>query len=272
MTDNNRPGHDDDVPRYGTREYADWYARHLQNQHGVDRLTPGGPTPPKQKPSIKAVSLIVGLVVAVAVGVIIGVTAIGTKSSRTGGAAASPATSTTLNANQLRSTGSSSATPTATPAPASPIEDFATIYAHQHSGVVRIDVVGCSDTGVGTGFLLSPTLVATVNHVVAGAVVVGLTDEGQRTTGQVIGSDPAHDLALVRTAHPLTGYHFHIASATPRIGDPVAAIGFPIGGPITLTQGGVSGLDRIINVDGRTETGMVETDAPLNPATAADPC
>lgn len=119
--------------------------------------------------------------------------------------------------------------------------------------------------------MLSPTLVATVNHVVSGAIVVGLTDQGQRTTGRVIGADPVHDLALVQTARPLRGYHFRIASATPRVGDPVAAIGFPIGGPITLTQGGISGLHRIINVDGRAQTGMIETDAPLNPGNSGGP-
>ncbi len=275
MSDNNRPGRDDNVPRYGTPEYAEWYARRLQDQYPAARAVPSAP-PRARKRSVKVVVLAAGVVVAVAIGIIIGaVTKDGGPVKNGRGVGASTEAATTPSPQSVRKTSTASATNQATATPSSPssspAETFASIYAREHSGVVRIDVVGCSDSGVGTGFLLSPTLIATVNHVVAGAVVVGLTDQEQRTTGQVIGSDPVHDLALVRAARPLTGYHFHIASAAPRIGDPVAAIGFPIGGPITLTQGGISGLNRDIDVDGHTETGMVETDAALNPGNSGGP-
>lgn len=165
-----------------------------------------------------------------------------------------------------------SSSPPSAPAPSpTPTRDFATIYAHQRSGVVRIQVLGCSDAGVGTGFLLSPTLVATVDHVVAGSVVVSLGDQGQDATGRVIGTDPVHDLALVQASEPLIGYHFHFAVTDPRVGDLVGAIGFPIGGPITLTQGGVSGLHRAITVDGQRRAGMIETDAAVNPGNSGGP-
>jgi hypothetical protein len=39
-------------------------------------------------------------------------------------------------------------------------------------------------------------------------VVVSLIDGDQRTTGIVIGADPAHDLALVQASRPLNGYQF----------------------------------------------------------------
>ncbi len=149
--------------------------------------------------------------------------------------------------------------------------DFAAIYKRQQSGVVPIETIGCSDGGVGTGFLLSPTLVATVDHVTTQAAVVSLIAGDQHTTGTVIGSDPARDLALVRADQPLTGYQFHFSTAAPNVGDSVAAIGFPIGGPITLTHGDVSGLDRTITVEGASRTGMVETDTPLNPGNSGGP-
>lgn len=160
------------------------------------------------------------------------------------------------------------ATSTATP---TPTLDIATIYKRQQSGVVRIETVSCTDSGVGTGFLLSPTLVATVDHVVAQSAVVSLINGTQRTTGTVIGSDPTQDLALVRADQPLIGYQFHFATGTPNVGDPVAAIGFPIGGPITLTHGDVSGLNRNVTVNGTTLTGLVETDALLNPGNSGGP-
>jgi S1-C subfamily serine protease len=154
---------------------------------------------------------------------------------------------------------------------ASPVTDFATIYASERSGVVRIDVLGCAESGIGTGFLLSPTLVATVNHVVTDAVVVSLTAGHQHVTGEVIGTDPQRDLALVRADTPIAGYHFRFADVPPRVGDGVAAIGFPIGDPITMTQGAVSGLNRSINATGQRQTGLVETDAAVNPGNSGGP-
>ncbi|WP_157695466.1 S1C family serine protease [Nakamurella panacisegetis] len=153
----------------------------------------------------------------------------------------------------------------------SPSADFAAIYAKQQSGVVRIETVSCSSSGIGTGFLLSATLVATVDHVVTQSAVVSLITAAGRTTGTVIGTDPTRDLALIRADQPLTGYHFHFARTTPGVGDPVAAIGFPIGDPITLTHGDISGLDRTITVDGTTRMGLIETDTPINPGNSGGP-
>ena len=150
-------------------------------------------------------------------------------------------------------------------------ENLAAIYKKVQSGVVRIETVGCTDSGVGTGFLLSPTLVATVEHVVHESEVISLIDGDQRTTGTVIGLDPARDLALVRADRPISGYHFDWSTAAPSVGDSVAAIGFPIGGPITLTHGAISGLDRKITVEGTPRAGMIETDTPINPGNSGGP-
>ena len=97
-------------------------------------------------------------------------------------------------------------------------------------------------------------------HVVADSVVVSLMDGDQRTTGSVIGIDPRRDFALVRPQQPLHGYHFQLSSSSPAVGDPVAAIGFPIGDPITFTQGHISGLHRNIEVDGTPLADLIETD------------
>jgi serine protease Do len=151
--------------------------------------------------------------------------------------------------------------------------DFATIYAREQSGVVRIETLSCSAAGIGTGFLLSSTLIATVNHVIDQSVVVSLIVGNQRTTGTVIGSDPTRDLALVRASRPLTGYHFRFSPTSPGIGDQVATIGFPIGDPITLTHGDVSGLNRNITVKGVPAklTGLIETDTAINPGNSGGP-
>ena len=111
----------------------------------------------------------------------------------------------------------------------------------------------------------------TVHHVVDGAVVVSLIDGEQRTTGTVIGVDTEHDLALVRASTPLIGHHFRFSASPAAVGDEVAAIGFPIGDPITMTRGTVSGLDRRIVVDDAPRFGLLQTDAAINPGNSGGP-
>ncbi len=178
--------------------------------------------------------------------------------------------------------GSAGPSPATTPAPATvtvtaaapastAAPSFSDLYAREKSGVVRIETVGCSDDGIGSGFLVSPVLVATVAHVVDQSVVVSLVSGHQRTTGAVVGIDRARDLALVRAAEPLTGYHFGLASRLPAVGDDVAAIGFPLGDPLTFTHGTVSGLNRQIPIEGYLRGHLIETDAAINPGNSGGP-
>jgi S1-C subfamily serine protease len=150
-------------------------------------------------------------------------------------------------------------------------DSFAGLYREDSTGVVRIETVSCDGQGVGTGFLLSPTLVATVNHVVDQSSAISLVVAGQRTSGTVVGTDSSRDLALVRADKPLNGHLFTLSSTAPDVGSRVAAIGFPIGDPITLTQGGISGLDRTITIDGADRSGLIETDAAVNPGNSGGP-
>ena len=160
-------------------------------------------------------------------------------------------------------------------APASPggsaPAGFAAVYRAESSGVVKIVASTCGGTGIGTGFLLPSGDIATVAHVVTGAVSVAVTSHGQTTAATVVGYDPDADLALLRPAAPITGYRFGWATRQPSVGDPVAAIGYPLDEPETLTAGTVSGLQRKIVVDGNTQTGMIETDTPINPGNSGGP-
>src|SRR5262245_44114697 len=52
------------------------------------------------------------------------------------------------------------------------------LVAKVRSGVIRVDVDTCDAQYEGTGFLLSPRLIATVQHVVDGAVKIRLTRSG----------------------------------------------------------------------------------------------
>jgi hypothetical protein len=149
---------------------------------------------------------------------------------------------------------------------------FADLVAKVRSGIVRIETDDCSGGAIGTGFLLSPHLVATVDHVVDGATLIRLKRNGKViANGTVIGADAARDLALVRTDRRLTGYRFKLASRAPRLGEDVAALGFPLALPLTVTRGSVSGSDRTVAIDGLNRRSLVQTDAAMNPGNSGGP-
>ncbi len=90
-------------------------------------------------------------------------------------------------------------------------------------------------------------------------------------TGAVIGEDATRDVALVRSSAPLRGPTLQLASRSPRLGESVAALGFPLGLPLTVTQGTVSGLQRTIPIGGIERRDLVQTDAALNHGNSGGP-
>jgi hypothetical protein len=161
-------------------------------------------------------------------------------------------------------------TTTATSAPKPP--SFADIVDEVRTGVVRIEVETCDGTGTGTGFLIGPRLVATVEHVVDGATTISLMRGGKSLgNATVIGEDRVRDLALLRTSAPVGGYQFELAGEPPRLGEDVAALGYPLGLPFSVTRGSVSGSDRSIPIDGVIRRKLIQTDAAVSPGNSGGP-
>jgi serine protease Do len=152
-----------------------------------------------------------------------------------------------------------------------PAASFASLYQEDSTGVVRITATTCGGSGVGTGFLLSPTLVATAAHVVDGAAAVDLTAGESTRPGHVVGIDTSTDVALVQTTSPINGHVFILASTLPTVGTTLGIIGYPEGGPQSFTQGVVSGLNRTIDVAGIVRSNMIQTDAPVDPGNSGGP-
>ena len=149
---------------------------------------------------------------------------------------------------------------------------FTAMVARAKSGILRIETSACDGRFIGTGFLLTPRLVATVEHVIDGAYSITLKQDGKVVgRGTVIGSDPSRDVALVRSSKAIRGYHFRLSSHTPVLGADVAALGFPLGLPLTLTRGSVSGLNRTIPINGIDRRKLVQTDAAVNPGNSGGP-
>jgi S1-C subfamily serine protease len=132
-------------------------------------------------------------------------------------------------------------------------------------------------TATGSGIVIDEAgHVLTNSHVVAGAseILVTLGDSDTAYPAEVVGTDPATDLALLRTdapegqLHPLPLGN----SARVEVGDPVVAIGNPFGLDRTVTSGIVSALQRQIEApNGFAISNVIQTDAPINPGNSGGP-
>ena len=140
------------------------------------------------------------------------------------------------------------------------------------TGVVRIDVVTCHDKRSGSGLLVGPGLVATVEHVVDGAKTIILRRNGRRLgSATVIGRDRDRDLALLKAQPDLTGHQFVLGTRTPRLAESVVVVGYPAGLPLSVTRGTISGLNRTIRINGVRRRGLVQTDAAVNHGNSGGP-
>ena len=125
---------------------------------------------------------------------------------------------------------------------------------------------------LGSGFIIDPDgLIATNNHVVAGATSVTVTlHNGTVLPATIVGRDERMDLALLRVhaSAPLPSVQFGDSDHV-RIGDWVLAIGNPFGLGGTVTAGIVSARGR--NLDEGPYDDFIQTDAPINRGNSGGP-
>jgi putative serine protease PepD len=158
--------------------------------------------------------------------------------------------------------------------------DWGAVAAEVQPSVVAISVQAADGSGGdGSGVLLDDDgHVLTNNHVVAtaaggGRVRVTLVD-GRILDADVVGLDPSTDLAvlaLVEAPDDLVPVELG-SSDDVRVGDPVMAVGNPLGLSGTVTTGIVSALDRPVTTQSvgvasgePVVTAAVQTDAAVNP-------
>jgi len=126
--------------------------------------------------------------------------------------------------------------------------------------------------GQGSGFIISADgLVVTNNHVVEGAEEVEvMLEDGRQLPAEVVGTDPATDIALLRVASegdlPTVAWG---DSEALEIGDWVVAIGNPFGLGGTVTAGIVSARSRNINAGPYDD--FIQTDAAINRGNSGGP-
>jgi S1-C subfamily serine protease len=133
---------------------------------------------------------------------------------------------------------------------------------------------GDEQGGSGSGFILTPDGYALTNSHVAGGRprLRAVTPEGDSVHADLVGDDPASDLALVR----LAARDLPIAelgdSESLQVGQLVIAMGNPLGFQSTVSTGVVSALGRAMRGEaGRLIEKIIQHTAPLNPGNSGGP-
>jgi S1-C subfamily serine protease len=132
-------------------------------------------------------------------------------------------------------------------------------------------------TATGSGIVIDDEgHILTNNHVIEGAshIAVKLGESDTEYTAEVVGTDPASDLALIKVKAPqgeLDALRLGDSSKV-EVGDPVVAIGNPFGLDRTVTSGIVSALQRQIQApNGFSIDNVIQTDAAINPGNSGGP-
>ena len=135
--------------------------------------------------------------------------------------------------------------------------------------------------GTGSGAITTADgVIVTNDHVIhvatAGGTIEVLMNSGERLPATLVGTDPITDLAVLRVAKTGLPTLPIDANNTVVVGQPVVALGAPLGLSGTVTTGIISAVDRDVPVPtgaGGTTilTGALQTDASINPGNSGGP-
>jgi putative serine protease PepD len=138
--------------------------------------------------------------------------------------------------------------------------------------------------GTGSGFVIDREgRIITNNHVVAeagnGSRIRVVFSDGHRHNAVLVGRSPSYDLAVIKVngAGSLNPLELGDSDQV-QIGEPVIAVGSPLGLPGTVTQGIISARNRPVMVSEGAEAdsptayiNAIQTDASINPGNSGGP-
>lgn len=159
-----------------------------------------------------------------------------------------------------------------------PGSSIAAIAAAELPSVVSIAATGATAAGSGSGFVIrSDGYILTNNHVVAiakGGKIEVVFNDGTRIKGEVVGTNPEYDIAVVKVAKKGLPAMVIGNSDDVAVGDMAIAIGAPLGLDGTVTAGIISALDRPVTAGDSNDTSFInaiQTDAAINPGNSGGP-
>ncbi|MFI9594100.1 trypsin-like peptidase domain-containing protein [Nonomuraea sp. NPDC052265] len=165
-------------------------------------------------------------------------------------------------------------------------DSVAGVAARVLPSVVSLEVGNGANTegASGSGFLIKNGYVVTNNHVVALAAKGGeikiMFNNRKTTAGRIVGRDPGSDLAVVKPEETFGTPEITLGNSDQVVvGDPVIAIGSPLGLSGTVTTGIVSSLNRPVIAGDETGAATeepayisaIQTDAAINPGNSGGP-
>jgi putative serine protease PepD len=255
---------------------APTYAQTEQLERPAEHGSWEPPRPPRQRPAWVVPAVAAGAAALVFGGAGI---SIGAAIEDNGG-------STPTNSAGFNVSNASNSTLSASP------KSYAGIAARVLPSVVSINVSGSSEQDTGSGIILrSDGYILTNNHVVAaassGGTVSVVFNDGSTSSARIIGTDQEGDLAVIKVSKTGLPAATLGASSAVRVGDPVLAVGSPLGLSGTVTSGIVSALNRPVNTTDQqqnidpfgnnsapttaTVISAIQTDAAINPGNSGGP-
>jgi len=131
--------------------------------------------------------------------------------------------------------------------------------------------------GVGSGFIWDRKghIVSNFHVVYQAEAIQVILHDGTSYPAEVVGVDPAHDIAVLRIKAPEKALNPILvgSSAILQVGQAALAIGNPFGLDSSLSVGVISALGRSIDsMSGRSIHDVIQTDAAINPGNSGDRC
>ena len=158
-------------------------------------------------------------------------------------------------------------------------DSVAGLAARVLPSVVSIETTSADGGATGSGFVIDANgYLLTNNHVVADSITIKvLLNDGREFAARILGRDESYDLAVLKIeASGLKALQFGDSEKV-QVGDPVIAIGSPLGLSGTVTQGIISAKNRPVTAgDDESDSATsfisaLQTDAAINPGNSGGP-